>query len=159
MLDWRRCDWEKGGLGNNGEAKKKKKGRQVASESSKASTGWWKISISHGNGSGPPCCSSDRPHLSSWHTFAIHRLLCPTLPAPLLPFSVTYTNPLSFILTDFYTVILLPKHLFNPLFCLSPLCFLFYFIFSLWQLSFDSFLLFFFFLRHSEGTAGHRGPC
>lgn len=43
----------------------------MASESSKASTGWWKISISHGNGSGPPCCSSDRPHLSSWHTFAI----------------------------------------------------------------------------------------
>lgn len=43
----------------------------MAPERSRASTGQWKISISHGNGRGPPCCSRDRPHLSSWHTFAI----------------------------------------------------------------------------------------
>lgn len=51
-------EWKEGE--NNREAKKERDGWRR-----KEARPQWKISISNGNGSGPPCCSSDRPHLSS----------------------------------------------------------------------------------------------
>lgn len=141
----------------------KKRERRVASERSEASPVQWKISISHGNGSGPPCSSSDRPHLSSWHTFAIHfffalqlQALC--LSPSLLPHSISiYLTLLSLILTSFYVHILTSYSLVLPVPCVfigsCPLSFLSPTIFSQWQLSF----LHLIFLRHSERTAGIGG--
>lgn len=127
--------------------------RRVASERSEASTVQWKISISHGNRSGPPCCSSDRPHLSSWHTFAILQLN-----PYFLAFSIHLFQSLFLYLTSFYVLILLPL-----LSTSSPLS-LTLFPFSLLPFSLsDSWALTAFYISFFSATAreqpGIGGPC
>ena len=136
-----------------------------------ASTVQWKISISHGNRSGPPCCivtdltcpPDIHSQSSSLNNSRLSTSVCPP-PAPYSKEpSIFFTSYMS-IFHVFFLILLFTTA--TPHSCIFALLAIYHFpcshvcpnIFSQWQLSFDSFLRFIF-LCYSERTAGHRGPC
>lgn len=115
--------WQRGEGENNREAEKGDKWRRKGARPRRAS-GRFQLVMETGVAH-PAAVVTDLTcppdiHLQSSLSSALHSLYS------LLPSLSIYLNPHSFILTCFYILILLPKHSFNPLFCLSLLYFLFF---------------------------------
>lgn len=164
------------GMGKITGAEKEQDGWRRKQKGRGASAFEWKISISHGNMAHravvvteltcPPDIHSQSSS-TSWQIQALY--LCPSSICTFSLLSI-YLNLHSFILNTFlcpyfecfYFLVhsyLLPSPIVHSLKGFYPLLFLpLPAIFSQWQLSFDSFLNLIF-LRHSERTAVHRGPC